>query len=335
MSQPRPAGVLVRTPATSANLGPGFDALGLSLGLHDEIEVAVRDDDRVTVDIVGEGADDLPRDASHLVVTAMRRTFEASGHSLPGLDLRCRNNIPHGRGLGSSASAIVAGVTAAAVLLGKGDPATGELDRDHVFKVAADIEGHPDNVAPCVYGGFTIAWRGAAGWGALALPPSPRLRPVVCIPDEQLSTERARGLLPEAVPHADAAFTAGRSALLVAAVSGHPEMLLEATEDRLHEHFREPAMPASAALIHELRKDARLPAVVSGAGPTVLVLGHAPVADANDEIPDVVGNVAQISGDLVDSIRERTGTGWHIRPLTIDPAGVWISSPRSLTCVEE
>ncbi|MBB6170304.1 homoserine kinase [Nocardiopsis mwathae] len=329
MSQLRPGRVLVRTPATSANLGPGFDALGLALGLHDEVEVTVRDDDRVTVDIVGEGADDLPRDASHLVVAAMRRTFEVADRPLPGLDLRCRNGIPHGRGLGSSASAIVAGVTAAAVLLGKGDPATGELDRDHVFGVAADIEGHPDNVAPCVYGGFTIAWRGTAGWGALSLPPSPRLRPVVCIPEERLSTERARGLLPASVPHADAAFTAGRSALLVAAVSGHPEMLMEATEDRLHEGYREPAMPASVRLIGELRKHAGLPAVVSGAGPTVLVLGYAPEVGADAGIPDVAGNVARISADLVDSIRERTGTGWHIRPLTIDPAGVWISSPRS------
>ncbi|GAA3752128.1 homoserine kinase [Spinactinospora alkalitolerans] len=329
MSEPRRTAVHVATPATSANLGPGFDALGLALELHDEIDVGVRDDDRVVVSIDGEGADELPRDASHLVVSAMRTTFEAAGERLPGLDLHCRNRIPHGRGLGSSASAIVAGVAAATALLGGGDPATGGLDRDRVFRIAADIEGHPDNVAPCVHGGFTIAWRGAEGWRALPLAPSPRIRPIVCVPEERLSTERARGLLPESVPHGDAAFSAGRSALLVAAVSGHPELLMAATEDRLHEPYRGPAMPASAELIRTLRDRDGLPAVVSGAGPTVLVLDHGADGPEPAGEPGPRGGLRQNSAGPADSIRERAGTGWHIRPLRIDPAGVRISSPRS------
>ncbi|GAB3208436.1 homoserine kinase [Marinactinospora thermotolerans] len=326
MPRPRRTAVHVRTPATSANLGPGFDALGLALELYDEIEVRLRDDERVVVEVDGEGAGELPQDERHLVVRAMRETFEAAGERLPGLELRCRNRIPHGRGLGSSAAAIVAGVSAATTLLGGGDPETGELDRDRVFQLAADIEGHPDNVAPCVHGGFAIAWRGEKAWRVLSVPPSPRLRPVVCIPGERLSTERARGLLPTSVPHGDAAFSAGRAALLVAAVSGHPELLFEATEDRLHESYRAPAMPASAELIRTLRERDRLAAVVSGAGPTVLVLGHVPDADVET---DRERRPVQNSDDLADSIQERTGTGWHIRPLRIDPAGVCISSPRS------
>ncbi|WP_193790020.1 homoserine kinase [Streptomonospora alba] len=332
MSQSLPAGVHlsgvhVRTPATSANLGPGFDSLGLALGLHDEADVRITGDGDLVVDVEGEGAGEVPRDSSHLIVRAMRAVFEEAGEPLPGLHLRCTNRIPHGRGMGSSASAIVTGVSAATALLSGQDPAHLSLDRDRVFRLAAEIEGHPDNVAPCVYGGFTVAWRSAEGWRATGVAPSARLRPLVCIPDERLSTEQARGLLPGTVPHADAAFTAGRAALLVAAVSGHPELLLEATEDRLHEQYRRPAMPESLRIARELR-DEGLPAVVSGAGPTVLVLvdaGRAGGVSSSPETPDV----AQISDDLVDSVQRRTGKHWHIRPLAIDPAGAWIETPRS------
>ncbi len=316
MPQPQRTTVTVRTPATSANLGPGFDSLGIALDLSDEIEVRLRDDRGVTVAVEGEGADAVPLDDSHLVVRAMRAAFDAVGQTMPGVDLRCRNAIPHGRGLGSSASAIVAGVAAAAALAG------GEhLDRDWVFQTAADIEGHPDNVAPCVYGGFTVAWRGAKTWRAWAAHPAPGVLPIVCVPRQSLSTERARGLLPEAVPHADAAFSAGRAALLVAAVRECPELLFEATEDRLHQSYRAEAMPGSAALVESLRGDG-LAAVVSGAGPTVLVLYH-------DAAGDPRGESLQNNSAVVDSIRRRAGTEWHIRPLAIDLVGVRVTSPRS------
>ncbi|MFD0777041.1 homoserine kinase, partial [Streptomonospora algeriensis] len=166
MPQTRPAGVHVRTPATSANVGPGFDSLGLALGLYDEADVQITGDGRLVVDVEGEGAGEVPRDSSHLVVRAIRTVFEEAGEPLPGLHLRCINRIPHGRGMGSSAAAIVTGVSAATALLSGQDPAHFRLDRDRVFRLAADIEGHPDNVAPCVYGGFTVAWRSAAGWRA-------------------------------------------------------------------------------------------------------------------------------------------------------------------------
>ncbi|MFC4564514.1 homoserine kinase [Nocardiopsis mangrovi] len=325
MSQTRPTRVRVRTPATSANLGPGFDALGLALALYDEVEARPRDDGEVTVTVEGEGAGEVPLDASHLVVRAMRQTCEAEGVPFTGADLRCRNAVPHGRGLGSSASAIVAGAAVALAFVHGADA----VDRDRLFRIAADLEGHPDNVAPCVHGGFTVAWRGGAGWGALRLPTSPLLRAVACVPAARLSTEEARGLLPDRVPHADAAFTAGRAALLVAAVSGHPELLLEATEDRLHEGYRAPAMPAGAALIRELRERDGLAAVVSGAGPTVLVLGGSAEAPVSGAKSTDQGGVTQICEARVDSIRERTGTAWHIHPLRIDAAGVWVSSPRS------
>ncbi|GAB3478925.1 homoserine kinase [Nocardiopsis coralliicola] len=330
------AAVRVRTPATSANLGPGFDALGLALALYDEVDARPRTDGAVRVRVAGEGAGEVPEGPSHLVARAFRAAYAAAGEEPPGVDLHCRNAVPQSRGLGSSASAITAGVAAAAGLLGWHAP-DGGLDRDRVFRVAADIEGHPDNVAPCVYGGFTISWRdsgaaAAAGpqWRTLALAPSPELRPVVCVPETRSSTKEARGLLPAEVPHADAAFTAGRAALLTAAVSGHPELLLAATEDRLHEGYRAAAMQASARLIADLRA-AGLPAVVSGAGPTVLVLGSAGAAAGGNARGG--GHSApsgeEIDAVLTDSIRARTGTGWHIRPLTIDPAGVRISSPRS------
>ncbi|GAA1756674.1 MULTISPECIES: homoserine kinase [Streptomonospora] len=328
MLQTRPTGVHVRTPATCANLGPGFDALGLALRLYDEADVRLTDDGRLVVDVEGEGAADVPRDGTHLVVRAMRAVFDEAGEPLPGLHLRCTNRIPHGRGLGSSAAAIVTGVCAATALLSGADPALGRLDRDRVFRLAAEIEGHPDNVAPCVYGGFTVAWRGAGEWRATGVAPSARLRPVVCVPEDRLSTEEARGLLPDTVPHADAAFTAGRAALLVAAVSGHPELLLDATEDRLHEQYRRPAMPETLRIARELRELDGLAAVVSGAGPTVLVLVDGG-PDAHGPASPEAADVPQISDDLVDSIRHRTGKHWHIRPLAIDPAGAWIETPRS------
>lgn len=327
MSQPFPSGVRVRTPATSANLGPGFDTFGLALGLYDEVDVEPRDDGDITVDLAGEGADEVPRDGNHLVVRAMRAVFERVGRELPGLDVRCRNRVPHGRGLGSSASAIVGGVTAATVLLGEVDPADGRPDRDRVFQLAADIEGHPDNVAPCVYGGFTLAWHTGEWWRCLRVEPSLRLRPVVCVPERRLSTEQARGLLPESVPRVDAVFTAGRAALMTAAVSGQPELLLEATQDRLHESYRAPAMPESAELARALRETAELPAVISGAGPTVLVFGWESAGGTGEE--------RRFGDGLVDSVRELAGKSWHIRPLQTDPAGAWISSPRSSTCGEE
>ena len=278
--------VTVAVPATSANLGPGFDSLGLALELRDEVRVRVAagDGPPVSVEVAGEGAETLPKDATHLVVRAMLAAFADLGAPAPRLALHCTNRIPHGRGLGSSAAAVVAGVLAARALGGAAE----DEGRTSALAVSTLLEGHPDNAAAALLGGLTIAWAEGAAPRAVRLDPSPRLRATVLVPHVELSTPTARGLLPATVPHADAAHAAGRSALLVEALTRRPELLLPATEDRLHQAQRAPAMPATADLVARLRADG-LAAVVSGAGPSVLVL--------TDGDADVAG---RLGGDLPD-----------------------------------
>ncbi|AXH88872.1 homoserine kinase [Micromonospora aurantiaca (nom. illeg.)] len=266
-----PGPVRVRVPATSANLGPGFDALGLALGRHDDVTAEVTDGG-VRVSVTGEGAGELPSDERHLIVTAMRATFDALGAQPAGLALECLNRIPQARGLGSSSAAIVAGVLAARALVADGDR---RMDDDAALRLAAELEGHPDNVAPCLLGGFTIAWTEPGGARAVSLPVAPAVRPTVFVPAERGLTSVARAALPATVPHADAASNAGRAALLVHALTADPALLLPATVDRLHQEQRAPGMPATAALVGELRA-AGVAAVVSGAGPTVLALSEVP-----------------------------------------------------------
>jgi homoserine kinase len=292
--------VRVRVPATSANLGPGFDALGLALGLHDEVEAWVAGDGLV-VEVEGEGMDALARDESHLVVRAMRRTFELLGADPAGLGLSCRNRIPHGRGLGSSAAAIVAGIMVARALLPGGAE---RLSDGEVLALASDLEGHPDNVAACLLGGLTIAWQ-HGGARAVRRDVDPAVVPVALVPPFTASTEQARRLLPKTVPHEDAAFAAGRSALLVAALTGTPQALFDATEDRLHQSYRAPAMPHSAELVAALRS-AGHPAVISGAGPTVLVLARGEVEAA--------------------TVLASAPDGWTGRVLPVDVAGARLVS---------
>ena len=310
----RPGPVRVRVPATSANLGPGFDALGLCLELHDDVVVravpASGGARSTTVTVTGEGAGTLDTDDANLVVRALRAgvAHVLSGRArveLPSLVVECTNRIPHGRGLGSSAAAVVAGLLAARGLLVSGEEA---LDDATVLALATALEGHPDNVAPALLGGLTIAWTpaGGAGPAALRLDPDPGVRPIVLVPAGALSTTTARGLLPATVPHADAAHAAGRSALLVAALTGRPDHLLAATEDRLHQGYRAAAMPDSAHLLTRLRA-AGLPAVVSGAGPSLLVL-----ARAGEE-----ATVGLLAG--------QDAAPWTVLPLAVDSAGARFS----------
>ena len=296
--------VLVRVPATSANLGPGFDAMGLALGLHDEIEVQLVASDEVRVEVAGEGVGEVPDGADHLVVRALQHTLEVAGAPLTGVHLRCTNRIPHGRGLGSSAAAVVSGIVAARGLLA--DPQA--LDARTMLGVATQFEGHPDNAAPALRGGATLAWSGADGPRAVDLEIDPRVRTTVLVPDARLATSRARGVLPGQVPHADAAFTAGRAALLVEALARRPELLLDATEDRLHQDYRAEVMAATAELVRSLRA-AGLAATVSGAGPTVLVLTTA------DQRPELDAALRDLLGD------PRGGAGWHVGHLAIDTEG--------------
>ncbi|MEY9935092.1 homoserine kinase [Catenulispora sp. GP43] len=303
----RAAPVRVRVPATSANLGPGFDSLGLALGLYDEVMVRIADSG-LKVDVAGEGADTVARDEGHLVVRAMRAAFDRLGARPPGLELVCANRIPHARGLGSSAAAICAGIVAARALT-----VGATLSDDAVLQLATEMEGHPDNVAACLRGGFTIAWldqageisdAAAASARVLSIVPDPAVRAVAFVPADGLSTEVARGLLPKLVPHEAAARNAGRAALLSAAlIGGRTDLLLAATQDRLHQDYRAPAMPASAALIAELRAAGHA-AVVSGAGPTVLVL----------TTEDQVQAVIEAGGKAAPA-------GWQALGLAVDSAG--------------
>lgn len=264
--------VTVRVPATSANLGPGFDALGLALTLYDEV-TATRAGGRGSVIVQGEGAGVLPSGDDHLVVRAMAETFAELAVAPVPVELACVNRIPQARGLGSSSAAIVAGILLARALVAEQDPdRAADFDDAAVLRLATRLEGHPDNVAPCLLGGLTIAWLESSGARAVRLEPAAGVRPILLVPDERGLTATARAALPHTVPHVDAAHAAGRAALLVHALTAATGLLLPATEDRLHQDYRAPGAPATAALVARLRA-AGVPAVVSGAGPSVLAFG--------------------------------------------------------------
>ncbi|MHB1234744.1 MAG: homoserine kinase, partial [Microbacteriaceae bacterium] len=262
-SAPIPVGraVSVKVPATTANLGPGFDTVGLALSLYDELEVTVREEPGVTVEVIGVGAGEVPVDESNLVARAIGYAFEAYGYQLPGLGLVARNAIPQGRGLGSSGAAIVSGVMAAKGLL----DGIVDLDSNSLLALATRLEGHPDNVSPALFGGLTIAWLGPHGPEFKKLMVHRGVSPLICVPEGTMSTELARSLRPLSVSHDDAIFNVSRSALLIAALIQSPELLLTATEDRLHQSYRAAAMPETDELIRRLREHG-LPAVVSGSG---------------------------------------------------------------------
>lgn len=318
MTRTLPPGITVtaRVPASSANLGPGFDSLGIALALYDEIVVRTTGSG-LTIRVVGEGADDVPWGPSHLVIRAIERGLEAAGVWADGLDVVCSNVIPHSRGLGSSASAAVGGLAAARGLAAKLDPALAGSDAELV-QLASEFEGHPDNAAASVLGGITVSWTesdraGELGTGssvahhqrvyrAVRLTPHPQLRATVLVPQERSSTAHTRGLLPEMVPHGDAAFNASRAALAVVALTERPDLLLPATQDRLHQGYRSAALPSTTAWIARLRA-AGLAATVSGAGPTILAL-------STEEFPDDLRKFAADDGLKV--IEPDISTGVHV-----------------------
>jgi len=296
--------VTVRVPATSANLGPGFDTLGIALSVYDELEVTVvaGADAHVTVD--GIGAGDVPTDSSNLVVRAIARAFQEVGQELPGLELLAHNAIPHGRGMGSSGAAIVSGLMAAKGLL----EGIADVDSQMVLDLATEMEGHPDNVAPAIFGGLTIAWMTPEGPRHKKLIVHRGVSPLVAVPQEStMSTALARSLQPESVPHEDAIFNVSRSALLVAALIQSPELLLQATEDRLHQSYRASAMRETESLIQVLRSHGHA-AVVSGAGPSILVL----CSDPSQRL---------LAADL---IAENSDTPWDCLVLAVDFRGATV-----------
>ncbi|MDO4887490.1 MAG: homoserine kinase [Actinomycetaceae bacterium] len=257
----------VRVPATSGNLGPGFDSMGMAHNLWDEVHVRlVTGPTRVTV--TGEGAGRLPTDDSHLVVRALRHGLDAAGLPQSGIELTCHNEIRQGRGLGSSAAAVVAGLMLIRGLVDRPE----EFDDAALLALATEFEGHPDNAAPAIHGGAVVSWVSEADGSAhvVQLALSPRLKTTLLIPEAVLATKKARSVLPSTVPHADAAHNAARSAMLVVALERSTELLLEATDDRLHQAYRAASMPESFEVLTALR-EAGWPAVISGAGPSILV----------------------------------------------------------------
>jgi homoserine kinase len=263
--------VTVKVPATSANLGPGFDTLGMALSYYDELIVEAVAGNEAVVDVHGEGSGDVATDQNNLVVKAIAYTFNKYGQKLPGLKLEAHNIIPHGRGMGSSGAAVVSGIVAAKGLL----EGIVEISDQDLLTIATELEGHPDNVAPALFGGLTIAWEDESGPHHKKLFVHRGVSPLELVPNHKMSTALARSLQPDSVPHDDAVFNVSRSALLIAALTQSPELLLAATEDRLHQDYRAAAMPETDAIVKLMREHGHA-AVVSGAGPSVLVLASDP-----------------------------------------------------------
>jgi homoserine kinase len=264
--------IQVQVPATSANLGPGFDSFGLAFGMYDRYVAQILDEGGLDIDVTGEGADEVPRTDKNLLVKAMYKGFDFLGGKPKGVAVRALNVIPHGRGLGSSASAIIGGLVLARSLVLTGSD---KMSDEALLNLANEMEGHPDNVAAALYGGATVAWqdvvKGKAVAHAVHLPVDPRIKVMAFIPATPLATKKARTMLPETIPFADALRNSSNAALLTQALTIRPDLLFTATEDFLHQSYRQEAMPASFALMTKLR-EAGIAAFISGAGPTVLAL---------------------------------------------------------------
>ncbi|WP_295642470.1 homoserine kinase [uncultured Corynebacterium sp.] len=261
----------VKVPASSANLGPGFDTLGLAVGLYDHVTVEVTDAPLV-VEVTGEGQGEVPLDESHLVVRAIRAGLKAADVSVRGLKVTCHNSIPQSRGLGSSASAAVAGVCAANGLAGF------PLDDDQLVQLASAFEGHPDNAAASILGGAVVSWTNVPIDGrseprhfAVGIKVHERIKATAFVPDFHASTEAVRRVLPSDVSHLDARFNVSRTAVMTVALQQDPSLLWEGTRDRLHQTYRAEVLPITAEWVNRLR-NLGYPAFLSGAGPTIMVL---------------------------------------------------------------
>ena len=275
----------VSVPASSANIGPGFDCFGIALELRDQYAASILDDADFDIDVSGEGADEVKKDKNNLVVKAMLRGFEHMGTKPRGIALRALNQTPHQRGLGSSSSAIIGGLVLARKLVLSGEDL---LTDDDVIALATELEGHPDNVAAAFHGGATVSWTESGIGKSIKLDVDPRIKAIAFIPESHLSTKKARNVLPESISHHDAVMNSARTALLTQALTVRPDLLFTATEDFLHQSYRAELMPKSIALVNKLRA-AGVAAVISGAGPTVLVL-HAGTDQDGEDIIHAAGD---------------------------------------------
>ena len=306
MTKTLPAGLTATSvvAASSANLGPGFDSLGLALSLYDEIVVETTESD-LTVEVAGEGAGLVPLDSNHLVVRAIQHGLRAVGVAAAGLKVRCSNSIPQSRGLGSSAAAVVGGLAAVNGLVAQAD--SKPMTEAELIQRASEFEGHPDNASASVLGGAVVSWMstGATGprYAAAALRMHPDIHLFPAIPEQKSLTAETRVLLPRSVSHADARFNVSRAALLVVALTERPDLLMEATEDTLHQPHRAMAMRASAEYLNMLRRY-DIAAVLSGAGPAVIALSNKP------ELPAEALDFGAANGFTVSEMSVGDGVRW-------------------------
>lgn len=308
MVQLLPAGLTtsVAVAASSANLGPGFDSLGLALGLYDEVIVETVDSG-LLVQVEGEGAGQVPLTSEHLVVRGIRRALQEVGVDVPGMVVRCRNAIPHQRGLGSSAAAVVAGLAAVNGLVAQLDRPG--LSESQLIQLASEFEGHPDNAAAAVLGGAVVSWTaskagGGPDYAAVPLRLHPDIHLFPAIPQLRSSTAETRMLLPEQVSHQAARFNVSRAALLVVALTERPDLLPVATEDLLHQPQRAAAQPESAQFLQLLRQHG-IAAVLSGAGPAVIALS------TTAELPAEVLEAPAARPFSVAEMRVGDGVKWN------------------------
>ena len=305
--------VHISSPASTANLGPGFDCLGLALSLYYKLSVTEEEGDGLEIEAVGEGAGGVPRDEGNVVYRGICRSFELVGSRPRRLNLKSDNEIPLAAGLGSSAAAYLAGLAAGMLLSGQ------QVDREALIQLGVEHEGHGDNVVPCVSGGFTVCAVSDAGTEYVRLEPPEDLFALLTIPDFSLQTEKARSVLPESVTLLDAVHNQARAALLVAALSeGRLEHLKTAMQDRLHQSARATLIPGMDAVIAAAVDAGALGAALSGAGPTVLALTRREIQEEG----------APGSAEILEAMREawsKLGIESRTMDLEVDRTGLMAS----------
>ena len=266
--------VKIRVPGTTANCGPGFDTVGIACTIYNDLELTLSDESGISLNVIGEGAGFIPSDESNVVVKAIKMILNKTGYKAQGIKLSMDNNIPLARGLGSSAAAIVGGLVGANELTG------GHFTKDDILNMATAIEGHPDNVAPAIFGGITVSIMDSGNANYLRFLPPTNFSMVAVIPEFNLSTRAARKVLPDTVPYADAVFNVSRASLLIGALcTGELKLLSHALQDRLHQPYREKLIPGMAQVLAAARQTGALGATLSGAGPCLLAFA---ISDADE-----------------------------------------------------
>ncbi|MEC9446643.1 MAG: homoserine kinase [Chloroflexota bacterium] len=300
--------IRVKAPATTANMGPGYDCLGLALDVWNTLEIEVLKDGEPVVEVTGEGADELGTGRDNLIYRAMEFLFQDVGEDMPAVRINCDNAIPIARGMGSSAAAIAGGLVAANYLCSQ------EYTANDLLEMAATIEGHPDNVAAAVLGGMQLVIMDQTDEGnrlyTVPLNVPPELHAVVFVPQVRISTKDARAVLPEKVSMADAVHNMGRVGLLVAAMAtNHPEYLTVATQDRIHQPYRQPLFPAMKVIFQAALDAGAMGVFLSGSGSTVLALTKGREMTVAYEMAEAARQ-ASVEGNV--SVTQPTVRGAHL-----------------------